>query len=279
VTVRERETAAVSFALTKDSVAPPADLVQKDTQAPKPSLVEMVSIPGGNYMINMVNNSVDSFLIGKYEITQEQYVEVMGALPTGFTYSFGLGNEYPVYRVSWYDAICFCNKLSMREGLTPCYAIGGATDPTVWGAVPTTANEVWNAVTFDSSANGYRLPSDAEWGFAAKGGAKVKQSEFSGGKKPDDVAWYQRNSDSRTHPVGRKGANELGLFDMSGNVSEWSQDWYGTSFDDFGGLSTARGIRGGSWDSTKEECRVDYRISGNPYMATDSRGFRVVRRP
>lgn len=278
VTVGERETAAVSFALAKGGKAAPSGMASGVVGDAKPGLVEMVSVKGGNYRLNRISKSIDSFLIGKYEITQGQYAEVMGAVPKGCTHAFGLGKEYPVYRVSWYDAVAFCNRLSMREGLIPAYAIGGSPDPASWGEVPTYADEAWNAVTFDSGANGYRLPTDAEWVFVAKG-MRPKPTEYAGGSKPDAVAWYLRNSDSRTHPVGMKEANELGLFDMSGNVSEWCQDWNGASFDDFTGSTTSRAIRGGGWDSSKEECRLDYMISGNPYLSTDSRGFRVARRP
>lgn len=279
VTVRERETVAVSFALTKDSGAPPAYLVREDTQAPKPTLVGMVSIQGGNLNFNGMNNSIDSFLIGMYEITQRQYAEVMGSIPKDCSPKFGLGDDYPVYQVSWYDAVVFCNRLSAREGLTPAYAIGGTTDTAAWGTVPTFADEAWNAVTFDSSANGYRLPMDIEWIYVARIGSKNRANKYSGGSKLDTIAWYQKNSNSRSHPVGVKEANELGLFDLSGNVSEWCQDWFGISWDDFGGHTTSRLFRGGGWDSTATECELKNKISGNPYFATNSRGFRVARRP
>jgi formylglycine-generating enzyme required for sulfatase activity len=153
--------------------------------------------------------TVSSFYIGKYEITQKEWREVMGTNASNFK-----GDELPMEQVSWYDAVQYCNTLSARNGLNPCYSISGET------------------VTSDFSKNGYRLPTEAEWEFAAKGGRLSRGTKYAGSSSAFDVAWYGSNSGSKTHPVGQKQSNELGLYGMSGNVSEWCNDWnaaYGSS--------------------------------------------------
>ncbi len=135
--------------------------------------------------------TLSSFYIGKYEVTQKQWQEVMGNNPSYFK-----GDDLPVEQVSWYDCVDFCNKLSQKEDLTPCYSGSGAK------------------ITCNWNANGYRLPTEAEWEYAAKGGNKSKGLRFSGSKKLRSVAWYYGNS-SKTNQVGQKQANELGIYDMT----------------------------------------------------------------
>jgi len=147
--------------------------------------------------------TVSSFYVGKFEVTQKEYQNVMGKNPSYFK-----GENNPVENVTWYDAVKYCNKRSEKEGRTPSYNING------------------NNVTCDFSANGYRLPTEAEWEYAARGGNKSQNYKYSGSNKIGDVAWYDSNSGLRTHPVGQKAPNELGIYDMTGNVWEWCWDWY-----------------------------------------------------
>ncbi len=204
--------------------------------------------------------TLSSFYISKYEVTQAQYQEDMGANPSSFS-----GDNKPVENVSWYDAVTFCNKLSEREGYTPAYTINGTN------------------VSWDLGANGYRLPTEAEWEYAARGGSQSQGYKYSGSNTPDDVAWYANNSDSQTHNVGTKQANELGLYDMSGNVWEWCWDWYGsyssnTQTDPTGPASgSVRVLRGGSWYSYGSNARVAYRYGNVPTVTYYSIGFRIVR--
>ena len=227
------------------------------------------------------------FSMSKYQVTQAQYQTVMGSLPNNLTANdYGKGDNYPVYYVSWYDAIVFCNKLSEREGLTPAYSINSTILPSEWGAVPTSSNATWNAVIIVTGSNGYRLPTEAQWEFAAKGGALASSPYkiYSGSDTADDVAWYGEGNTS-THPVGTKAPNDLGLYDMSGNVWEWCWDWYETypntaQTDPIGSSLTSgnRVVRGGGYRQSETEVRsVSRGGTLGPHSNWDDVGFRVVR--
>jgi len=206
------------------------------------------------------------FYISKHEVTQEEYRSVMGTNPSDT--GRGIGDNQPVNKVRWYDAVEYCNKRSRREGLTPAYTISGT-------------NVSWN-----KNANGYRLPTEAEWEYAARGGHQAGgYNIYAGSDNINSVAWYRSNSGSKSHPVGGKQANELGIYDMSGNVWEWCWDWYGSypsgSVTDPAGPSSGsdRVHRGGSWTRRAGRCRTAYRDGNYPTRRYDFVGFRVVRLP
>jgi formylglycine-generating enzyme required for sulfatase activity len=248
---------------------------------------KMVLVEGGLFNVgenySEHNVMLSDFFIGKYEVTQEQYEAVMGANPSYFD-----GDNLPVEQVSWYDAIVFCNTLSIKEELDPAYSIDGETDPELWGEMPTSTSHenfaIWNAVVCDFTANGYRLPTEAEWEYAARGGQKSEGYEYAGSDAPDEVAWHSANSGSTTHNVGTKKANELGLYDMSGNVYEWCWDWLGSYpsgnlEDDYAGasLGAVRVLCGGDWLTSATSLLSAIRGFHTPDFRDFSYGFRVVR--
>ena len=221
-----------------------------------------------SYSVFMVPN----FYISDHEVTQAEYGDLCDyggdSKPTS---TYGVGDNYPAYYVSWYDALVYCNKRSIAEGLTPCYTINDSTKPTDWGSIPINSSNVWNAVICDFTANGYRLPTELEWEYAARGGNGLTgtQYKYAGSDTIGNVAWYSENSNDKTHTVKGKAANGLGLYDMSGNVWEWCWDSNG---------SGGRYTRGRSWDCSAADCTVSKRSCINAYYRIYSNGgFRVVR--
>ena len=208
--------------------------------------------------------SVAAFYIAKTETTWGQWQSVRTyAAANGYdigSAGAGSGTDYPVTNVSWYQAAKSCNARSEQEGLTPVYRVN---------------NQVYktgdSAPTVDATANGYRLPTEAQWEFAARGGVSTQNYEYSGSNDVNAVAWYDLNSGGTTHAVGTKQANELGVFDMSGNVLEWCESWYP------GYEGTYRVGRGGCWINGTNNCRVANRNS-DPTPGLSFIGFRVARR-
>jgi formylglycine-generating enzyme required for sulfatase activity len=262
-------------------------------RAPVPAFA-MLPVAGGSFSNGFGLVTLSSFYISKHEITQDLYQSVMGSNPSDASSNgIRLAPAYPVNRVSWYAAIVFCNKLSMREARTPVYTISGSTDPKNWGSIPTSFNSTWNAVTQNFSASGYRLPTEAEWDYAAIGGASSMNYKYSGGNVLNAVAWNGNNSNLYLHPVGIKAPNELGICDMSGGVREWVWDWY-TGYPPTSPTTDPAGPATGSTHNLLGE---EYQVTGDSYFALkdsngkfkrttrvdpsdadDLTGFRVVRR-
>jgi len=252
----------------------------------------MVRIEGGTFTMGSpddeVNRSSDeiqrqvtinAFWMGKYEVTQKEYQEVMGENPSWFK-----GDNLPVEMVTWFDAVEYCNKLSERELLTPVYTITGRT--------PATGYPIRDAtVTVNWSNNGYRLPTEAEWEYACRAGTTTpfntgnnittSQANYNGNRP------YNNNAEGEyrksTTPVGTFAGNSWGLHDMHGNVWEWCWDWYGdyatgAQTNPRGAVSgSLRVFRGGIWSHDGQYLRSAGRLYSNPYNRVSALGFRLLR--
>lgn len=201
---------------------------------------------------------VSEFYICTHEVTQEEYEKIMGTNPSRCK-----GKNLTVENVTWYDAIEYCNRRSIAEGYTPCYTEG---------------------FELNIGADGYRLPTETEWEYAASGGNKSLGYSFSGSDELDDVAWTLENSGGKIHKVMTKTPNELGIYDMSGNVSEWCWDWFGVYPSGKAGLDPegptdgdVRIVRGGSYNDKAYYKSSSFRDCKNPATASANVGFRVVR--
>ena len=239
--------------------------------------------------------TVSTFYISKYETTHAEYIEFLNSAEVeadgskdgielidmddnniaveniGGEFRFKEGvtqfptSDTPVANVTWYGAVEYANWLSNQAGLTPVYTITGTSVTASW------------------DANGYRLPTEAEWEYAARGGVSSKGYTYAGSHNADNVAWYKDSSGSSTHPVGEKEDNELGLYDMSGNVGEWCWDWYGVyssvNQPDPAGPSTGSGRvpSGGSWLDDARDLRSANRIGVSPGSSYPDDGFRLAR--
>jgi formylglycine-generating enzyme required for sulfatase activity len=231
----------------------------------------MVLIEGGTFRMGSTtvrsgeksvhSVTLNDFYIGKFEVTQQEWKTVMGKNP-----SFIIGALCPVESINWYDAVEYCNKRSQMEGFTPCYSGSG------------------DKITCNFDADGFRLPTEAEWEYACRGGAQSRNYTSSGSNNPGEVGWYTKNSD-RIQPVGQKKANELGIHDMSGNVLEWCWDWYG--FDYYKNTPAAnpkgpsagirRVARGGFVIGPEDFLHCTHRLSSKPNRGVSVFGLRLVR--
>ncbi|MDR3328980.1 MAG: formylglycine-generating enzyme family protein [Prevotellaceae bacterium] len=232
--------------------------------AAQPYEPEMVQVADGTFLMGCTSEqgddcygsekpphsvTVGGFKIGKYEVTQAQWLAVMGSWPDSSSAPspfLGAGDDYPAYGVSWKDAQKFIAKLNQLTGKR------------------------------------YRLPTEAEWEYAARGGSGAPATKYSGSDAIGDVAWHSGNSGSKAHAVGAKVANELGIYDMSGNVWEWCSDWYGSygsaaqSNPTGASAGATRVLRGGSWSPGDANCRVADRAHDSPGYRSSAVGFRLA---
>lgn len=262
--------------------------------------MEMVWIPAGTFRMGSPttepNRSTDenfrtandgdvtltqSFYMGKYQVTQEQYFAVTGTNPSSFSSnpaSEEIQGNRPVERVTWFDAIEFCNKLSELEGLTPVYTITGRTPESGYPITAATVNANWDN-------NGYRLPTEAQWEYACRAGTQTRWHSGEDESLLGNYAWFSGNSGNRTHQVGLKLPNAWGLYDMHGNVREWCWDWFVASYSNAGGnvdptgasSGSDRVFRGGGWYGSGRVLRSACRFRFSPDGRSDDLGFRVLR--
>lgn len=247
--------------------------------------------PTSDVFVSGRSITIPDMYVCDHEVTQAEYEKYCKYGSSSPSSSLGDGDNYPAYYVNWYDAIVYCNLRSINEGLTPAYKIGEETDPAKWSGIvgdsvngycgPSSSNSTWDELTYDKEANGYRLPTEAEWEYIARESG-TSTTTYSGSDTIDDVAWYSSNSSSKTHEVKGKNANSLDIYDMSGNVYEWCYDWYGSvnsSTADTGASSGSYRVpRGGSWGFNASSCAVSFRNFSSPHDRFNFfYGFRVVR--
>jgi len=255
-------------------------LIGYSTYAQEP---EMVLVEGGEFYMGNDYSSLqdekpehkvvlDDFYVAAYEVTFDEYDLFCDA--TGYAYcddgGFGRGN-LPVMNVSWEDAVFYCNWLSSRYGYDKAYKIKN--------------DSTGVAITVDFGANGFRLPTEAEWEYAARGGSKSEGFAYCGSNNPKDVAWYSANSDGKPQEVGTLSPNELGIYDMSGNAWEWCWDIYDKNYysespesnPDGAEKGANRVYRGGNFSSKLDFTRITRRFYLSQTLESGMVGIRLIR--
>jgi formylglycine-generating enzyme required for sulfatase activity len=245
-----------------------------DASSAKSNAPDMVQIPGGKFIMGDKDEVdappheivVSAFLMDARLVTQDLYQKIMGTNPSRWK-----GGTNPVEQLRWSDAAKFCNKRSEAEGLQPCYDV--------------------QTLKCNFDANGYRLPTEAEWEYACRAGTTTAYFFGDSPAKLGDYAWFQKNAGGHTRPVGQKKPNPWGLFDMTGNVWEWCNDFYKVDYYQESPRENPRGpnetgkmvLRGGAFKFSDENCRSGYRYNESPGSADvcfgyDIYGFRCVRK-
>ncbi|MEV0935205.1 formylglycine-generating enzyme family protein [Streptomyces phaeochromogenes] len=228
---------------------------------------EMVAVPPGQVTLSDRRTQrswqVDlaPYRLGAFPVTQALYAQVTGARP-----SSAEGDRLPVEGVSWWDAVRFCNTLSRHEGLPPAYLLHADSEG-AGGLDRVDGVDTTDGIEWDTAADGYRLPTEAEWEHACRAGTTGPRYG-----PLDDIAWYRGNSDERIHDVGGKQPNPWGLHDMLGNVWDWCWDVYDAEV-----YGTYRVLRGGGWFDEHWSCRASARRRSHPSYQVDDVGFRVAR--
>jgi formylglycine-generating enzyme required for sulfatase activity len=219
-----------------------------DMSAPNP----LIAVPAGRVALSDRRTQrswsvgLAPYELGAFPITQAVYADVTGRRPSAVQ-----GDALPVEGVSWWDAVSFCNDLSQHEGFAPAYRLHGDGEGVDW----------------DPSADGYRLPTEAEWEHACRAGTTGPRYG-----PLDEIAWYRGNSDERIHDVGGKLPNPWGFYDMLGNVWDWCWDVYDAEV-----YGSYRVLRGGGWFDEHWSCRASARRRSHPTFQVDDVGFRVAR--